>query len=91
MKSGGFWRVDITEPALKDLKRIDRPVQERILRAVDGLRSEPALGDIKHLTNSRPPQWRLRVGDWRVRFVRDSEARTVRILRVLPRGRAYRD
>ena len=38
-----------------------------------------------------PPQWRLRVGAWRVRFNRDPEARTVLILRVLPRGRAYRD
>jgi mRNA interferase RelE/StbE len=35
-------------------------------------------------------EWRLRVGDWRVRFTRDS-AGLVNVLRVLPRGRAYRD
>ncbi len=85
------WRVEVTKPALKDLKRLDKPVQERILSALDGLKTEPAQGDIKHLTNSRPPQWRLRVGDWRLRFTRDHETRMVRILRVLPRGRAYRD
>lgn len=36
-------------------------------------------------------EWRLRVGDWRVRFVRDSETGVVYVVRVLPRGRAYRD
>jgi mRNA-degrading endonuclease RelE of RelBE toxin-antitoxin system len=34
-------------------------------------------------------EFRLRVGDWRVRFIRD-EANTRRILHVLNRGEAYR-
>lgn len=34
---------------------------------------------------------RLRVGAWRVLYRVDTEARTLTILRVLPRGRAYRD
>jgi hypothetical protein len=33
----------------------------------------------------------LRVGDWRVRFVYDFERRVIRVERVLPRGRAFRD
>jgi mRNA-degrading endonuclease RelE of RelBE toxin-antitoxin system len=36
-------------------------------------------------------QWRLRVGEWRVRFAPVEERREILILRVLPRGRAYRD
>jgi len=35
-------------------------------------------------------QWRLRVGDWRVLFTLDDAARTMIVLRVLPRGGAYR-
>jgi len=38
-----------------------------------------------------PAEWRLRVGDIRVRFVYADDLNTVRILRVLPHGRAYRD
>jgi mRNA interferase RelE/StbE len=34
---------------------------------------------------------RLRVGDWRVLYRIDATARTLTVLRVLPRGRAYRD
>lgn len=33
---------------------------------------------------------RLRVGDWRVRFARDDERPLLHVLRVLPRGKAYR-
>jgi mRNA-degrading endonuclease RelE of RelBE toxin-antitoxin system len=36
-------------------------------------------------------EWRLRVGDWRDRFQYDTETMTIVVLRVLPRGRAYRD
>jgi mRNA-degrading endonuclease RelE of RelBE toxin-antitoxin system len=33
-------------------------------------------------------EWRLRVGDWRVRLRLDFDARSVVVVRVLPRGRA---
>jgi mRNA interferase RelE/StbE len=35
-------------------------------------------------------EWRLRVGDWRVRFRYDHRTRTLEVLRILPRGQAYR-
>jgi mRNA interferase RelE/StbE len=85
------WRVEVTHPATRDVKRLDPPVRERILAALDGIKSDPTVGDIKRLAGQRPPQWRLRVGDWRIRFKRDHATTTILILRVLPRGRAYRD
>ena len=36
-------------------------------------------------------QWRLRVGDYRVRFIPGYESRTKQVLRVLHRSQAYRD
>jgi mRNA interferase RelE/StbE len=85
------WRVELTRPAERDIRRLDRPVADRIVRGLDALAAEPPAGDIKRLSGVTPPQWRLRVGDWRVRFSRDPESRTILVLRVLPRGRAYRD
>jgi mRNA interferase RelE/StbE len=85
------WRVELTRPAERDIRRLDQPVRERILIAIEGLTGDSPAGDIKRMSGITPPQWRLRVGGWRVRFNRDPEARTVLILRVLPRGRAYRD
>jgi mRNA interferase RelE/StbE len=73
-------------PARRDLKRLDRPVQRRILDALDKFIAAPRSGDIRKLDSV---QWRLRVGDWRVRFSFDDENQVIVLLRVLPRGRAY--
>jgi len=43
---------------------------------------------VKKLQGIDPPEYRLRVGDYRVRFELDGE--TVRILRVRNRREAYR-
>lgn len=72
----------------RDFRRLDRQVQRRIVDALDRLVGDPPQGDVVHLTGS-DGESRLRVGDWRVRFVR--EGGVVYVLRVLPRGRAYRD
>lgn len=51
--------------------------------------SEEPAGDVTRLKGRH--EWRLRVGDWRVLFRRDAEVQTIEVLRVLPRGRAYRE
>jgi mRNA interferase RelE/StbE len=84
---GGGWVF--TPRARRDLRRLDRPVQRRIIGALDRLVGDPPAGDVVKLAGS-DDEWRLRVGDWRVRFTRNDE-QLVQVLRVLPRGRAYRD
>jgi hypothetical protein len=46
-------------------------------------------GNIKRLQGIDPPEFRLRIGDWRIRFSRP-DADTVRINRVQNRKDAYR-
>jgi mRNA interferase RelE/StbE len=84
----GHWVF--TPRARRDFRRLDRPVQRRITQALDRLVDDPPRGDVRKLAGSED-EWRLRVGDWRVRFSRDPSGRRVEVLRVLPRGRAYRD
>ncbi len=76
--------------ARRDLRRLDPPVQRRVVEALDRLTSDAPTGDIVRLAGVED-EWRLRVGDWRVRFTRDPETGLIQVLRVLPRGRAYRD
>ncbi len=78
-----------TGRARRDFQRLDPPVRRRITDALDRLTGEAPAGDVVKLTGAAE-EWRLRVGDWRVRFQRDSSG-VVEVLRVLPRGRAYRD
>ena len=87
MSTSGGWIFSAR--AGRDFKRLDPPVKRRIVAALDRLTGDPPAGDVVRLVNS--DEWRLRVGDWRVRFQRDPETGIVNVLRVLPRGRAYRD
>lgn len=82
------WRVVVDDRARKDLRRIDPPTRDRILTAIAQLgQGAELVGDIKRLHGSN--EYRLRVGDWRVRFERHDRQLTILIVRVLPRGRAY--
>jgi mRNA interferase RelE/StbE len=81
------WRYEIASTARRDLRKLDPPIRVRVLTALDRYVQAPAMGDVRKLVGS--DHLRLRVGDWRVRFARDDETRTIVVLRVLPRGRAY--
>jgi mRNA-degrading endonuclease RelE of RelBE toxin-antitoxin system len=65
-------------------------MQQRPLDAIDGLATHPRRGDFRKLQVIED-EWRLRVGEWHVRFTFNEGRQEVHILRVLPRGRAYRD
>ena len=82
-------RVIWRSPALRDLRRLDSPQQRRVIAALTRY-AEAGHGDVTRLTDVSPPQYRLRVGAWRVRFTVDREAQVLQVLHVLPRGKAYR-
>ena len=84
------WRIAITPRAQRQLQRIAADQRLRLAAALDKLSRAPFEGDVRKLQGAAN-EWRLRVGDWRIRFELDSQARVVFILQVLPRGRAYRD
>lgn len=79
------WEIDLAPAALRDLRRLSRTDRERIAAAIERL---PA-GDVRRL-RGRAPGWRLRVGDWRVRFERDDATRRINVLAVRSRGGAYK-
>jgi mRNA interferase RelE/StbE len=79
------WRIVLDAGALKQLRRLSRPDRERIERAIAKL---PA-GDVRRLQGG-VDLWRMRVGDWRVRFRLDRDRRRIDILAVTARGSAYK-
>lgn len=78
-----------TERAEKDLRRIEPQQRDRIVAAVLDLAAS-GRGDVKRLQAVDPPTLRLRVGRWRVLFRLAPHGHTLLVLRVLPRGAAYR-
>jgi mRNA interferase RelE/StbE len=81
------WSYIVTPPARRDLRRLDPPIKRRIVAALDRFVADPHAGDIRKIAGGE--EWRLRVGEWRVRFNFDDDALLVVVTRVLPRGRAY--
>ena len=80
-------KIIITPQAKTDVRRIDRETAMRILAALDRF-ARTGEGDVKHLQDIEPPEFRLRVGDYRLFFVNIADALEVR--RVLHRREAYR-
>jgi mRNA interferase RelE/StbE len=81
------WAIEFEPRAERDLSRLDPPVARRVIVALDRLVQRDPSADVRRLRGS--DEWRLRVGDWRVRLRLDFDARTVIVARILPRGRAY--
>lgn len=82
------WTVVLTGRARRDLTRVDRPVAARILDALARF-ADTGHGDVQRVRGT-PDEYRLRVGEWRVRFRYLTATRTLEVLRLLPRGEAYR-
>lgn len=75
-------------PRIDDLERLDNRTMNRLIDAVNRL-AVTNTGDVRRLQGVDPPEWRLRVGNWRVRFVFAYTERALGMVAVAPRGRAY--
>jgi mRNA interferase RelE/StbE len=78
--------VRLKPRAQKELAGLAEEPRRRIMTALQKLENGLA-GDVKHLT-SFTPEYRLRVGDYRVLF--EIEGRSVIVYRICPRKDAYR-
>lgn len=76
-----------TDQAKAQLRAIDQPTALRILHALAKL-IDTGEGDVKRLQDIEPPEFRLRVGDYRVCFHDFGEA--VEVTGVKHRREAYR-
>jgi mRNA interferase RelE/StbE len=75
------------QQARAQLRAIDQVTALRILRAL-GRYLETGEGDVKRLRGIEPPEFRLRVGDYRVRF--HDQGDSIRITAVKHRREVYR-
>lgn len=84
-----MYRIEISRSAERDLRRLPRPLLERLHERIVGLRREPRPAGVKKL-KGRLEGWRMRAGQYRVLYQIDDEAQIVTILRVRHRRDVYR-
>ena len=78
-------QIEFKPRAIKDLRALPTITQRRMIRKIASLQNDLS-GDVKKLTNFTP-EYRLRVGDYRVLF--EVEAEKIVVYRVLHRKDAY--
>ena len=83
-----FELIVITSQAKKDLSKLDIKTKERILKGLYQLKTNQPV-DLKKLKGT-DDEWRLRVGDYRVRLKITDKEVTVYALSVKHRREAYR-
>ncbi len=79
-------RVVLSTQAQADLATLDRAVSLRIAGAIHHFASTGA-GNVQGLRGIHPSEFRLRAGDWRVRFHDPGE--WIDVLRIRNRREAY--
>ena len=87
------WRIEFDPAAVKELRKLDRPVQQRLLGFLR-LRVAP-LEDPRTIGEALAGQrlgafWKYRVGDWRLICDIQDERIVVRVLRLGHRSEAHR-
>ncbi|MBI2831224.1 MAG: type II toxin-antitoxin system RelE/ParE family toxin [Chloroflexi bacterium] len=80
------YAVKFKPRAVKDVESLTPPIRSRVIKKIEEM-SDNLKGDVKHLTDSTP-EFRLRVGDYRVLF--EMEGETIIVYRVRHRKEAYR-
>ncbi|MBA4122343.1 MAG: type II toxin-antitoxin system RelE/ParE family toxin [Acidobacteria bacterium] len=78
--------MEIRKRAEKDLSNIPKSDAQKIADAIFAL-EDGLVGDIKKLTNFSP-EYRLRIGDWRILF--EASRNKITIFRILHRREVYR-
>jgi mRNA interferase RelE/StbE len=78
--------VEFKPRAVKDIEKLPSRVQTNIIKDIEVM-SDDLSGDVKKLTNFTP-EYRLRVGDYRVLF--EIENKSIIVYRVRHRREVYR-
>jgi mRNA-degrading endonuclease RelE of RelBE toxin-antitoxin system len=80
-------RVFFRPQAIKELERLESRDRELVEQAIERF-AEKGVGDVKLLAGAER-QYRLRAGDWRIRFLYEHPD-IIRILHIRNRREAYR-
>jgi mRNA interferase RelE/StbE len=79
------YRAEFKPRAIRDLEALSPDVRNRVIGKIEVMQNDLS-GDVKRLTNFTP-EYRLRVGDYRVLF--EIEGARLLIYRVVHRREAY--
>ncbi|NIT34933.1 MAG: type II toxin-antitoxin system RelE/ParE family toxin [candidate division Zixibacteria bacterium] len=84
-----MYRIKIKTSAFKELERLGPRIRARVKSSIEGLKEAPRPTGARKLTG-KENLYRIRVGDYRVVYGVEDEAKTVTVIAVRKREVAYR-
>lgn len=84
-----MYEVYLERTAERDLRKLATESFQRIVAHIRALALNPRPPGCRKITGSKD-DWRIRVGDYRVLYEIDDQAKVVRVMRVRHRREAYR-
>lgn len=84
-----MYELTFKRQAIKALRKMPARAALRIRHELDELAESPDRRDLDVSSLRGRPGFRLRVGEMRIIFERDDDARVIDVLRIAPRGQAY--
>ncbi len=84
-----IYSVELSQRAAKELRKLDRTAQVRIIAALGLLAAHPKPASMKPLTGF-PGYLRVRVGDYRIIYTLDNGKLRVLVLSVAHRSSVYK-
>ena len=83
------YQLEVKERAAKELSRLRPDIGRRLLQSIESLASDPRPKHSHKLSESES-SYRLRVGEYRVLYQVDDEAKLVTIFKIGHRREVYR-
>ncbi len=84
------YRITISTVAQKQFLKLPLAEQDRVETKVQALATTPRPNGVTKLKGSRN-EYRIRVGDYRIRYEIDDSQTTIKVVRCLHRKDVYRD
>lgn len=84
------WQVLISRQAERVKRRLDKPLRKRLDKAIQGLAQDPYPSNSRKLVGYEN-YYRLRVGNWRVIYTVRKQRLIVLVIKIAPRGQAYKN
>jgi len=83
--------VELSPTAVRQLKKLDRQIQIRVLGRIEKLASEPRPGSAAILKGADGTLLRVREGDYRIIYTIEDDKLIVLVIRIGHRSEVYRN
>lgn len=84
-----MYTIVLSRSAEKNIEKLPNAALKRVVKAIDGLTSNPRPSGCKKLKGSSENLWRVRAGDYRIVYAVDDSILIVDIRRIAHRKEVY--